>query len=266
MYEFNYHRPESLEAAAALIENGDDPKIVAGGMTLLPTMKQRLAAPSDLIDLAGVGGLGGVSVDAQSVTIGAMVRHVEVERSAEIRAAIPALSELAGLIGDPQVRNRGTMGGSVVNADPAADYPAAVLALKGTVVTPTREIAADAFFVELFETALEENELLTAVRFARPQYAAYMKFPNPASRYAVVGVMVAQFDDGVRVAVTGAGPCAFRVPAMEVALDKDFDASAIEGISVDDDNLNADIHASAEYRAHLVGVMARRAVTAAKGR
>lgn len=266
MYEFNYHRPDSVAAAAALIEAGEDPKIVAGGMTLLPTMKQRLAAPTDLIDLAGVGGLDGIAVDSQSVTIGAMVRHVEVARSAEIRAAIPALSELAGLIGDPQVRNRGTLGGSVANADPAADYPAAVLALKGTVTTSASEISADEFFIELFETALQENELVTSVRFARPLRAAYMKFPNPASRYAVVGVMVAQFDDGVRVAVTGAGPCAFRVPAMEAALAKNFDASAIEGMSVDDGNLNADIHASAEYRAHLVGVMARRAVIAAKAR
>lgn len=266
MYEFNYHRPDSLAAVTALVESSDDPKIVAGGMTLLPTMKQRLAAPSDLIDLAAVDGLGGIDVTDETVTVGAMVRHVDVERSAEIRAAIPALAELAGLIGDPQVRNRGTIGGSVANADPAADYPAAVLGLKGTVITNQREIAADDYFLDLFETALEDNELVTAIAFARPQRAAYMKFPNPASRYAIVGVMVAQFDDGVRVAVTGAGPCAFRVPEMEAALSQDFSAAAIEGISIDDGNLNADIHASAEYRAHLVGVMARRAVTAAQAR
>ena len=266
MYEFNYHRPDTLDAVSALIESSDDPKIVAGGMTLLPTMKQRLAAPSDLIDLGGVSGLDGISVAADTVTIGAMVRHVDIERSEEVATAIPALSELAGLIGDPQVRNRGTLGGSVANADPAADYPAAVLAFKGTVVTTAREIAADDYFIDLFETALEEEELLTAVRFARPQRAAYMKFPNPASRYAIVGVMVAQYEDGVRVAVTGAGPCAFRVPEMETQLSAQFEAAAIEGVRIGDDNLNADIHASAEYRAHLVGVMARRAVTAAAAR
>lgn len=265
MYTFDYHRANSLDEVAGLLNSSEDPKLVAGGMTLLPTMKQRLAQPSDLIDLVGVEALRGLSVSDQRVSVGAMCRHVEVERSAEVRAAIPALAELAGLIGDPQVRNRGTAGGSIANADPAADYPAAVLALKGEVVTDRRTIGADEYFIDLFETALEDDEIVTRIDFLRPSAAAYMKFPNPASRYAVVGVMVARFDDGVRVGVTGAGPCAFRMSAMEDALNADFRPEAIAGVVVDDDGLNADIHASAEYRAHLVGVMARRAVARING-
>jgi carbon-monoxide dehydrogenase medium subunit len=265
MYTFEYHRPQTMDEVAGLLGTSEDPKILAGGMTLLPTMKQRLAQPSDLIDLDAVPDLGGITVSDTAVSIGAMCRHVEVERSAEVKAAIPALAALAGHIGDPQVRNRGTAGGSIANADPAADYPAAVLALRAKVVTTARTIAADDFFVDLFETALAEDELIVRIDFERPQAAAYMKFPNPASRYAIVGVMVAKFADEVRVAVTGAGPWAYRVPAMEAALGASFDAASIEDVTVDDTHLNADIHASAEYRAHLVGVMAKRAVAQITG-
>ncbi|MGB0751658.1 MAG: FAD binding domain-containing protein [Gammaproteobacteria bacterium] len=264
MYTFNYHRPASLDQTKELLSSLEDPKILAGGMTLLPTMKQRLASPSDLIDLADVDGLRELHIAEGRAHIGAMCRHVEVESSDTLKAGLPVLAALAGHIGDPQVRNRGTAGGSIANADPAADYPAAVLALKGEVTTSSRTIGADDFFVDLFETALKEDEIIQSVSFAVPECAAYMKFPNPASRYAIVGVLVAKFDDGVRVAVTGAGPNAFRVAEMESRLNERFDASAIEDMLIDDSELNADIHASNEYRAHLVTVMARRAVDAAK--
>ncbi|HZK92134.1 MAG TPA: xanthine dehydrogenase family protein subunit M [Stellaceae bacterium] len=261
MYEFDYHKPASLEDAAKLLGN-EDAKLVAGGMTLVPTLKQRLAKPSDLVDLAAIGGLTGIKEEGGGVTIGAMTRHAEVQRSDIVKRVIPGLAELAGMIGDPAVRNRGTIGGSVSNNDPAADYPAALVALGATVVTTKREIAGDNFFTGLFETALGQDEILTAVKFPKPQAAAYQKFRNPASRYAIVGVFVARTDAGVRVAVTGAGPCVFRVPEMEAALAKSFSADAIKDIAIPDGNLNSDIHASAEYRAHLVGVMARRAVAA----
>lgn len=263
MYDFNYHRPKSLADAAKLLGSAEDPKLVAGGMTLIPTLKQRLARPSDLIDLAGVGDLKGIKREGNAIVIGAMTRHAEVAASAEVKKAIPALAVLADGIGDPQVRNRGTIGGSIANADPAADYPAGVVGLGATVITNKRKIAADEFFKGLFETALGEGEIVTAVSFPIPEKAGYAKFPNPASRYAVVGVFAAKTGGGVRVAVTGAGPSVFRVKEMEAALGKEFAPKAVEGLKVPASGLNSDIHASAEYRAHLVTVMAKRAVQAA---
>ena len=261
MYEFNYHRPSSIDEARKILGDNDEAKLLAGGMTLLPTMKMRLASPSDLVDLSKIEGLADISDSGDAIEIGAMVRHAEVAASDVVRAAIPALSDLADSIGDAQVRNRGTIGGSIANSDPAADYPAAILGLNAVVKTDRREISADDYFKALFETALESGEIVISVRFAKPKRAAYSKFPNPASRYAVVGVMVAELAEGIRVAVTGAAACAFRATAMEEALSKDFSAGALEGIAVDAAELNSDLHASAEYRAHLVGVMARRAVS-----
>ena len=260
MYDFTYHRAASVDQAKKLLAAAADGRYLAGGMTLLPTMKQRLANPSDLIDLAGIAELAGVRRDGKALVVGAMTTHAAVAAGAEARKAIPALAALAGMIGDPQVRNRGTIGGSLANSDPAADYPAAVLALGATVRTDRREIAGDDFFTGMFETALDNGELITAVSFPVPEAACYMKFANPASRYAIVGVMVARTGAGVRVAVTGAGPCAFRVADMEKALAKKFAPEAIAGIGVPADDLNADIHAGADYRAHLIGVMAKRAV------
>lgn len=263
MYDFNYHRPASLDEAVALLGQGEDVKLLAGGHTLLPTMKQRLAAPSDIVDLSGVASLKGIEPTDGQLSIGAGVTHAEVARSNAVGSSIPALVRLAGQIGDPHVRHRGTIGGSIANNDPNADYPAAVLGLGATVVTTKREFPADDFFVDMFETALEEEEIITAVRFPVPRRAGYAKFPNPASRYALVGVFVAEGDSGVRVAVTGAGPCVFRAGEMEAALGRDFSPQALEGLTVEADELNSDIHASAEYRAHLTGVMTRRAVAAA---
>lgn len=263
MYAFDYHKPAALADALAALAGDPEAKPVAGGQTLIPTLKQRLAQPSKLVDLGGVAELAGVRIEGATVTIGAMTRHAAVAHSEIVRAAIPALAALAEGIGDPQVRNRGTIGGSIANNDPAADYPAACLGLGATIVTSKREIAADAFFTGLFSTALEEGELVTAVKFPKPKRAAYAKFPNPASRYAVVGVFVAETAGGVRVAVTGAGAGVFRLPAFEAALAASFTPAALDGIAVDADGLNADMHASAEYRAHLVAVMAKRAVAAA---
>jgi aerobic carbon-monoxide dehydrogenase medium subunit len=263
MYAFEYHRPETLSAAVADLAD-PDAKVLAGGMTLLPTMKQRLASPAALIDLKNVHELAGIAREGDNLVIGAMARHAEVAQSNVVQAAIPALASLAGIIGDPHVRNMGTIGGSVANNDPAADYPAAALALGATIVTNKRRIAAQDFFTGLFETALETGELITQVSFPIPQKAAYMKFRNPASRYALVGVFVAKTAGGVRVAVTGAGSSGvFRAEAFEAALDRNFLASALEGVSVPASGLNSDIHADADYRAHLIGVMARRAVEAA---
>ncbi|MFT5449773.1 MAG: carbon-monoxide dehydrogenase medium subunit [Gammaproteobacteria bacterium] len=260
MYNFKYQRPGSLDDAAKALAGAEDGTLVAGGMTLLPTMKQRLAQPSDLVDLNAIDDLAGISKEGDSIVIGAMTRHAVVARSTLVQEAIPALAELAEAIGDPQVRNRGTIGGSVANADPAADYPAGLVGLNATVHTNKRTIAADDFFTALFETALDEHEIVTGVSFPIPGKAAYMKFPNPASRYAIVGVFVAQAADGVRVAVTGAAGSVFRVAAMEAALADNFTSEALSGIAIADDDLNSDIHASADYRAHLVGVMAQRAV------
>ena len=265
MYDFKYQRPTSLDAAIKALGAAGDGKYLAGGMTLIPTMKQRLAQPSDLIDLSGIDGLSGIRREGDELVIGATTTHAEVAASDEVRAAIPALAELANHIGDPAVRARGTIGGSIANADPAADYPAAVVGLAATVQTNKRSVAADDFFTGLFETALDDDELVTAVRFPIPARAGYAKFPNPASRYAVVGVLVAEGPGGTRVAVTGAGASVFRVADMEKALAGDFSPQAVADISVSASGLNSDIHASDEYRAHLVTVMAKRAVAAATG-
>ena len=262
MYAFTYHRPKTLADAAALLGRFEEPKLLGGGQTLLPTLKQRLARPSDLIDLGQIPELQGICEEAGGLTVGAFTRHAQVAHSDVVQRVIPALASLAEGIGDRQVRNMGTLGGSICNADPSADYPAAVVALKATVRTDRREIAGDDFFTGMFETALEPGEIVTAVHFQKPDKAAYAKFRNPASRYAIVGVFVAVFGNEVRVAVTGAGPSVFRADDMEAALAQDFRADALNGASVSADGLNADIHASAEYRAHLVRVMARRAVEA----
>ena len=256
MYQFNYHKPSTLTEATSMMVEADEGAYLSGGMTLIPTLKQRLAAPSDVIDLSALPGMSGISIDGDIVSIGAMTRHAEVAAS----DAIPALAELAGGIGDAHVRNRGTLGGSLANSDPAADYPAAVVALDATVRTSIGPIAGGDFFTGLFETALREGEIITSVDFRIPDAAAYEKFPNPASRYAVVGVMVARCGDAVCVGVTGAGPNAFRAAALEEALAADFSPDAVDGVAVDSSDFNADIHASAEYRAHLVGVLTKRAV------
>jgi carbon-monoxide dehydrogenase medium subunit len=264
MKAFAYHKPNSVPEAVALLADDSEIRPIAGGMSLLPTMKQRLAAPAGLIDLSGIAALKGIGADAETITIGAMTRHIDVARSAAVAKALPALAQLAGGIGDPAVRNRGTIGGSLANNDPAADYPAAILALGATIVTNTREIAADLFFRGMFETALEPGELITAVKLPIPSAAGYAKVPNMASRFALVGVFVAKFATGVRVAVTGAAPAVFRVPAFEAALSKRFEPAAVNGHGVDPAGLNSDIHAEAAFRAHLISVMARRAVAAAQ--
>jgi aerobic carbon-monoxide dehydrogenase medium subunit len=263
MYDFAYHKPASVADAAKLLAADGDAKALAGGQTLIPTLKQRLAKPSAVVDLSGIKDLAGISVGGGAVTIGAMTRHGDVAASAEIKKALPALAALADGIGDPQVRNRGTIGGSIANNDPAADYPAACLALGATIKTNSREIAADAFFLGMFETALKPGEIIVSVKFPIPEKAAYAKFGQPASRYALVGVMVAKGSTGVRVAVTGAAAAVFRWKEAEAALAKSWSASALDGVKVSPDGLNSDIHAAADYRAHLVGVMAKRAVAAA---
>ena len=260
MYQFNYHKPATLDEAVALFTDAEDGFYLSGGQTLIPTLKQRLAAPSDLIDLSGIEALQGVKVTAETVSIGAFTRHATVAEHPEISATLPVLSALAGLIGDAQVRNLGTIGGSVANSDPAADYPAAVIGLGATLHTQSRSIVSDDYFRDLFETALEPGEILTRIDFRVPDRAAYRKFPNPASRYAVVGVLVADFGGAIRVGVTGAGPCAFRATAIEEILSGNLDPEALAAIEVPDAGFNSDLHASAEYRAHLVKVMAQRAV------
>ena len=262
MDNFAFHRPGTLAEAQQAIRGSDAGKFLAGGQSLLPIMKLDMAAPSDVISLAGLEELRGIQVDGDTLSIGAGMTHSDVSRSAEVRGAIPALAALAGEIGDPQVRNRGTLGGSVAHSDPAADYPAALVALGATVVTDRREIAADDFFVGMFETPLEDDEIITSVRFPIPERAAYAKFPNPASKYAIAGVMVAKGSTGVRVAVSGAGYNVFRASALEEALAADFSPGALDGIGLDQDGLVSDTDASAEYRAHLVSVMARRTVEA----
>jgi carbon-monoxide dehydrogenase medium subunit len=265
MKAFDYYRPASLPEAVALLGARPTSRPLAGGMTLLPTMKQRLLAPEALVDLAGIPALSGIAATAGGVTIGAMAKHIEVARSAAVAGAIPALAKLAGGIGDPAVRNRGTIGGSLANNDPAADYPAAVLGLGATVRTTQREIAADQFFQGLFETALQPGEIVTAVSFPKPIAAGYAKFPSPASRYALIGVFVARFAGGVRVAVTGAGPGVFRDGDIEAALQRRFEPGAVDGIAVNAARLSSDMHAEADYRAHLITVMAKRAVALAHG-
>ena len=268
MYAFNYHRPKSLDDALAALASNSDAKLLAGGQTLLPAMKLRLANPSDLVDLGVLRDhLSGIERKGDAVVIGAMARHGEIATSEVVASAIPALAGMAAIVGDPAVRSRGTMGGSLANNDPAADYPAAALALGATIITNKREIGADDYFKGLFETALEGGEIITAISWPIPEKAGYEKFRNPASRYAMVGVFVAKRKDGeVRVTVTGAGASGvFRVAAFEAALATDFSESAIADVKASADGLNSDIHAGADYRAHLVGVMAKRAVNSANG-
>ncbi len=263
MYDFSYQSPASVDAAAAVLAGDPEAKALAGGMTLLPVLKQRLNRPSIVVDLAKVG-LANVTISTNTVTIGAMTTHGTVAKSAELRAKIPGLADLASWIGDEQVRHRGTIGGSLANNDPAACYPAAALALNATIKTNKREIKADDFFQGMFTTALEQGELITSVTFPVPEKSAYEKFRNPASRYAIVGVFVAKFPSGVRLAITGAGQNGvFRHKEMEQALSANFSPDAVAGISTPADELNSDIHASSEYRAHLCAVMARRAVAKA---
>jgi len=264
-YPFAYTRAKSLDDATALASAEPDAKILAGGQTLIPTMKQRLAAPPRLIDISRLSELSFIRRDGDTLVIGAATTHAEVAASAEVARAIPALAHLAGEIGDPAVRHMGTIGGSLANNDPAADYPAAALGLGATLKTTRRNLAADDFFTGMFSTALEDGEILTEITFPLAEKAGYCKFPNPASRYAMVGVFVARTKSGARVAVTGASSCVFRVPQMEAALTANFAPEAVAGISVPADDLNSDLHGSAEYRAHLVTVMARRAVEAAVG-
>lgn len=264
MYPFNYQNPKTVAEAAAALTKGGDARLLAGGQSLIAAMKLRLSAPTDLIDLAGIRELTGIKVEGSAITIGAMTRHAEVARAKDIQAKIPALASLAGGIGDRMVRNMGTIGGSLAHNDPVADYPAAVLGLNATVNTNKRKIAAGEFFKGMFDTALQPGEIIVSVSFPVPKRAAYVKFRNPASRYAIVGVFAAEMASGVRVAVTGAASSVFRVAEMEKALTAKWSPAAIEGIGVPADKLNSDMHASAEYRAHLVTVMARRAVEAAK--
>jgi carbon-monoxide dehydrogenase medium subunit len=262
MENFEFYRADSVADAVQRIRAGGDAKFLAGGQSLIPVMKLDLAMPEALVSLANIDELRGIDTDGHGVVIGAMVTHAEVADSRVVKEAIPALAEMAGQIGDAQVRNRGTLGGSVAHGDPAADYPAALIGLGATVITDRREIGADDFFTGFFETALEEGELIRAVRFPVPSKAAYAKFPNPASKYAIVGVFVADGPQGLRVAVTGASSCAHRFTAMEQALTASFDPAAVEGVTVPVDEMSSDPDASAEYRAHLVTVMAKRAVEA----
>lgn len=266
MYETTYHRAASVADAVSLLKEAGDGKFLSGGMTLIPAMKTRLAAPSDLIDLRHIEGMDGIEIAGSAVTIGATTTHAKVAASEALRALCPAICHLAAHIGDPHVRNMGTIGGSIANNDPAADYPAALLALDATIVTDRRKIGAEDFFTGLFETALEDDEVVTAITFTAPAQCGYAKFPNPASRYAVAGVFVAKTGNDVRVAVTGAGEDGvFRAGQIEEALGRSFDAAALDGVSVPADGLMSDIHATAEYRANLVAVLARRAVAAAQG-
>jgi carbon-monoxide dehydrogenase medium subunit len=264
MYEFKFHRPTTVRQAAGLLARQEEAKLLAGGHTLIPTMKLRLAGPKHIIDMSKIEGLAGIELKGRSISIGALTRHVDVATSPVVRENIPALAELAGLIGDPAVRHRGTIGGSLANNDPNADYPAAVLGLGATVITNKRRIAADAFFQGLFSTALTDDEIIVRVQFPKPNKAAYIKFPNPASRFALVGVFVSKRGSDIRVAVTGAGASGvFRVKSFEEALKKRFGAKSLEGMTIPADGMSGDIHGSAEYRAHLVGVLARRAVAKA---
>jgi len=262
MYQTRYLRAADVADAAARLD--DDAKLLAGGMTLLPTMKQRLASPEVLVDLADCG-LVGIEDTGDAIKNGAMTRHADVERSEIVRQAIPGLAALASRIGDRQVRNRGTIGGSLANNDPSACYPAAALALSTTIHTNTRDIEADDYFLGMFETALEENEIILAVSFPKPEAAAYAKFPNPASRYAIAGVFVARTGNGVRVAVTGAGDDGvFRHAAMEAVLNISFTPAALDDVEISSDEMISDIHADAKYRAGLIREKARRAVTACR--
>lgn len=261
MYSFNYQKAQSLAAASALLAKDEDARPLAGGQSLVAAMKLRLAKPTDVVDLSTLPELKGIKVEANAVVLGAMARHAEVAASAEVKKAIPALASLAAGIGDRMVRNMGTCGGSIANNDPAADYPSAVLGLGATITTNKGRHEGDKFFKGMYETALTPGEIITSVSFPIPKRAAYMKFKNPASRYAIVGVFVADFGNGnVRVAVTGAAPVVFRVTEMEKALAAKFAPESVAGIKVPEDDLNSDLHAKADYRSHLITVMAKRAV------
>jgi aerobic carbon-monoxide dehydrogenase medium subunit len=268
MYAFDYHRPSTLRQAVSLLGKAEDPKLLAGGQTLIPTLKNRLASPANLIDLGGLSELTGIELKGKSVIIGAMTRHADVANSDIVKKSVPALAALAGGIGDPHVRHKGTIGGSIANNDPAADYPAACIGLGATIITNKRKIAADEFFTGMFGTALEEGEIVTRISFPATSRAAYAKFANPASRYALVGVFVSQKGKETRVAVTGAGSSGvFRWKEAEEALKPRFAVSPVERLAAPKaSGLNSDIHASAEYRAHLIQVMTKRAVAKALGK
>ena len=260
MYAFDYQKPSDVASAAAAMK-AEGAMALSGGQTLIPTLKQRLNQPETLVDLTGVNGMSGISSDGSTITIGAATTHRDVAENGDVQSAIPGLASLASRIGDPQVRNKGTIGGSLANNDPAACYPSAVLALGATVVTDTREIAADDFFDGLYGTALEEGEIITAVKFPVPQGSNYQKFEQPASRFALTGVFVAKTAAGVRVAVTGAArEGVFRHAGMEAALSSSFTADAAAGVEVSADGMSADLHGTPEYRANLVKVLTRRAV------
>lgn len=261
MYQFDYHRPKTISEAAELLKSCDDPKILAGGQTLIPTLKQRLAMPSDLIDLGALKDMSFVKAEGDAIMIGAGTPHADVATNADVKKHLPALAKLAEHIGDPAVRHKGTIGGSLANNDPSADYPAAALALDAKIHTTKRLIEADEFFKGMFETALEDDEIITEITFPHPKHAAYVKFPNPASRYAMVGVFVAETYMGIRVAVTGAGQSGvFRVKEMEEALAKNWSPDALDGIKVPEEDLISDLHGGADYRSHLITVIAKRAV------
>jgi carbon-monoxide dehydrogenase medium subunit len=265
MYAFDYQRASDAKAAVAALNADSDAKYLAGGQSLLPTMRLRLAQPSQLIDVTRIAALKEIKVDAKIVTIGAAVCHADVANHADIQRVLPGLAALAAHIGDRQVRALGTIGGSLANNDPAACYPAAVMGLNATIVTDRRRITADDFFVGMYETALEPDELITAVEFPVPERSAYEKFRNPASHFALVGVFVAKSADGVRVAITGAAPSVFRATDLETALAADFSPDAARAVKIDASNLNTDMHASADYRAHLIPVLTARAVAASFG-
>jgi aerobic carbon-monoxide dehydrogenase medium subunit len=264
MYNFTYHRPTGLRQAGNMLTKLEDAKLLAGGQTLIPVMKQRLASPANIIDLNKIDGLAGVELKGRSLVIGAMTRHVDVANSDVVKTNLPALAELAEMVGDPHVRHRGTLGGSIANNDPNADYPAACLGLGATIITTKRRIPADDFFKGMFETALEPDEIITKVNFPLAKKAGYIKFRNPASRFALVGVFVSKRGSEIRVAVTGAGASGvFRVASFEEALKKRFAPKSLDGLTVPATGLASDIHGSAEYRAHLIGVLAKRAVAKA---
>ena len=262
MHAFKYTRAQSIESAVAALNAHEEAKLIAGGQTLLASLKLRLASPTLLIDLGGIASLCGIHETNEGIAVGAMTKHAEVAVNDVIVRKIPGLASMASGIGDRMVRNMGTLGGSLANNDPAADYPAALLALNANVITTKRSIVADEFLVGMFETALERSEIITSVQFKTPKIAAYVKFRQPASRFAIVGVFVAQFADEVRVAVAGAGSVAFRLPEFEAALTQDYAPHSVEGLTVDADSLSSDMHASAAYRASLVPVIAGRAVAA----
>jgi aerobic carbon-monoxide dehydrogenase medium subunit len=267
MYAFTFHRPQTVRQAANLLAKNEEAKLLAGGHTLLPTMKLRLAGPPQIIDMSLVEGLTGIEQSGRSLTIGALTTHNDVNTSPVVQQAAPVIAKLAGMIGDPAVRHRGTIGGSIANNDPNADYPAACLGLGATIITNKRRIKADDFFNGMFSTVLEPGEIITKVSFPIPKKAAYQKFRNQASRFALVGVFVGKRGSEIRVAVTGAGSNGvFRVKSFEEALKKRFSPKSLEGMSIPADGMNSDIHGSAEYRAHLVGVLARRAVAEAIGK